>query len=80
MPRPKNVFADFLDACRAGKRETAAGFDYGAQLTEFTLLGNLAQKAGVGKKLEWDGPSMKVKNYPELNQWLKRPCRNGWSV
>ena len=78
LPRPKNVMADFLDAVRQGKKETAASFDYGAQLTEFTLLGNLAQHAGVAKKAEWDGPNMKVTNLPELNQWVKRPSRPGW--
>jgi predicted dehydrogenase len=78
LPRPKNIMADFLDACREGKTETAARFDYGAQLTEFTLLGNLAQHAGQGNKVEWDGPNMKVTNLPELNQWLKRPYRKGW--
>jgi predicted dehydrogenase len=78
LPRPKNVFTDFLDACRSGKIETAASFDYGAQLTEFTLLGNLAQHAGVGKKIEWDGKNMKVTNLLELNQWIRRPYRQGW--
>ena len=61
-----------------GKKETAASFDYGARLTEFSLLGNLAQHAGVGKKIEWDGPNMKVTNLSELNQWVKRPYRKGW--
>jgi len=78
LPRPKNIMANFLNACRAGKTETAASFDYGAQLTEFTLLGNLAQHAGVGKKVEWDGPNMKVTNLPEFNVWLQRPYRPGW--
>jgi predicted dehydrogenase len=80
LPRPKNTMTDFLTACREGKTETAAPFDYGARLTEFTLLGNLAQHAGAGKKLEWDGPNMKVTNLPELNQWLQRPYRKGWSA
>ena len=80
LPRPKNTMTDFLNACREGKTETAASFDYGARLTEFTLLGNLAQHAGVGKKVEWDGPNMKVANRPELNEWLKRPYRKGWTV
>lgn len=78
LPRPKNVMTDFLDAVRAGRKETAASFDYGAGLTEFTLLGNLAQHAGVGAKVAWDGPGMKVTNLPELNQWVKRPHRKGW--
>jgi hypothetical protein len=78
LPRPKNIMADFLNACREGKTETAASFDYGAQLTEFTLLGNLAQHAGAGKRVEWDGPNMKVTNLAELNQWVTRPYRKGW--
>ena len=80
LPRPKNTMTDFLTACREGKKETAASFDYGAQLTEFTLLGNVAQHAGVGKKVEWDGPNMKVTNLPDLNEWLKRPSRKGWTA
>jgi predicted dehydrogenase len=80
LPRPENVMADFLNACRAGRTETAASFDYGAQLTEYSLLGNLAQHAGVGKKVQWDGPGMKVTNLPELNQWLSRPYRKGWQA
>src|SRR5436190_5272495 len=80
LPRPQNVFADFLTACREGKKETSASFDYGAQLTEFTLLGNLAQHAGPGKKIEWDGPKMKVTNLKELNKWIKRPYRQGWQA
>jgi predicted dehydrogenase len=80
LPRPKDVFTNFLEACRNGKTETAASFDYGARLTEFNLLGNLAQRAGLGNKVEWDGPNMKVMNIPELNAWVKRPCRSGWAV
>jgi predicted dehydrogenase len=78
LPRPKNIFVDFLDAIRAGKTETAVPFEYGTQLTEFALLGNLAMKAGLHKKVMWDGPKMKVTNMPELNAWVKRPYRKGW--
>jgi len=79
LPRPKNVFANFLDACRQGSTVTAASFEYGARLTEFTLLGNLAQHAGVGQKVAWDGPNLKVTNLPELNRWVKCPYRPGWT-
>ena len=80
LPRPKNVFEDFLEAVRTGKTETAVPFDYGTRLTEFCLLGNLAMKAGQGKKVEWDGPNMKVTNQPELNAWVQRPARSGWQA
>jgi predicted dehydrogenase len=78
LPRSKNVMDDFLNACRAGKRETAAAFDYGARLTEFTLLGNLATRAGIGNKVEWNGPEMKITNLPDLNQYVNLPHRSGW--
>lgn len=80
LPRPKNSFDDFLRACREGKNNTAAGFDYSTRLTEFTLLGNLAQYAGKGKKVEWDGPNMKVTNLPELNRFISRQYRAGWNA
>ena len=80
LPRPKNVVADFLDACRAGGKDTAVSFDYGTRLTEFAILGNLAQHAGEGRKLEWDGPNMKIRNLPELNAWVQRSARSGWQI
>jgi hypothetical protein len=80
LPRPKAIMTDFLNACREGRKETYASFDYGARLTEFALLGNLAQHAGLGNKIEWDGPNMKVKNLKDLNGWIKRPYRKGWSA
>jgi predicted dehydrogenase len=78
LPRPENVLKDFLAAVRADSRDTAVGFDYGAQLTEFCLLGNLAQHAGLHNKVEWDGPNMKVTNLKDLNAWVNRPYRKGW--
>ena len=78
LPRPKGIFVDFLDAVRAGKKETSVSFDYGTRLTEFALLGNLAQHAGAGKKVMWDGANMKVSNLKELNPLVKRDARKGW--
>jgi predicted dehydrogenase len=80
LPRPQDSFTDFLRACRDGKADTASDFDYSSRLTEFVLLGNLAQHAGTGKKVLWDGPNMRVTNLPELNRWLKREYRNGWHI
>jgi hypothetical protein len=81
LPRPNpNPFIDFIDTCRAGRTNTATPFEYGARLTEFCLLGNLAQHAGQGNLVQWDGPAMKATNLPELNQWVVRKDREGWSV
>jgi hypothetical protein len=80
LPRTKNIMLDFLEAARDGRTNTAAGFEYGARLTEFTLLGNLAQCAGVNQKVEWDGPGMKVTNLKDLNRWVKQEYRPGWKA
>ena len=80
LPRPKSVVTDFLDACRAGRKETAVSFDYGTRLTEFALLGNLAQRAGESKPVNWDGPNMKVTNLPGLNAWVQRDYRKDWQL
>lgn len=80
LSRPDNIMVNFLDACRVGSTKTEASFEYGARLTEFTHLGNLAEHAGPGKKVEWDGPNMRVTNLPELNAWVKREYREGWRI
>jgi predicted dehydrogenase len=51
-------------------------FDLAGRLTEIMLLGCVALR--TGKKLEWDGPAMKVKNVPEAAQFIRRTNRPGW--
>ena len=80
LPRPKDVFTDFITAVLEGRKNTATPFEYGSRLTEFAILGNLAQHMGPGQKVEWDGHAMKVKNYHELNAWVTRKYRKGWKA
>ncbi len=42
------------------------------------LLGNLAIR--VGKRIEWDGPNLKVTNVPEANNHIRREYRKGWTL
>jgi len=35
---------------------------------------------GKGIKLLWDGPNMKVTNFEEANQFVKRNYREGWNL
>ena len=79
LPRVKDSFTDFIEACKSGG-PTATPFSYGADLTELILLGCLAIKAGVGKKVEWDGANAKCPNLPELDRIIHRPYRKGWEV
>ena len=54
-------------------------FSYSGPLTETVLLGVLAQRV-PGRRLEWDGGSLKVKNLPELNRYVHKTYRKGWSL
>jgi hypothetical protein len=80
LPRcASNHFAEWVTAAKGG-RAAFSSFDHAGPLTEFVLLGNLAVRAGAGKKVEWDGKAMKCTNRPELNAFVSRPHRKGWEV
>ncbi len=72
-----------------------SNFDVAGPLTESVLMGNLAirsfnitkkdkkgddQYPGRNIKLLWDGPNMRVTNFDEANQFVKRTYREGWSL
>lgn len=71
-------------------------FSIAGPLTETVLMGNLAIRSfdirkpaenpdnfiypGRYIKLLWDGDNMKVTNFDEANQFVKREYRDGWSL
>ena len=69
-------------------------FDLAGPLTESVLMGNLAIRSyNIQKKngndtdypgrhiqLVWDGPNMKITNFDEANQFVKRTYRQGWTL
>jgi predicted dehydrogenase len=72
-----------------------SSFDFAGPLTESILMGNLAirsynlRQAGANgrgftypgrKKLLWDGTNMKITNFEDANQFVKRTYREGWSL
>ncbi len=70
---------EWIEAIKAGKPEDCySRFAVGAQLTEIMLLGCVSLR--VGKKLEWDGPNMRVTNAPEAAQFIKRTNRAPWAL
>ncbi len=77
LPRVKGHHRDWLDACR-GKGAASNNFDYSGPLTEFTLMGNVALRAG--KKLEFDWKNMKVTNDTQANKFVKPEYRQGWNI
>jgi predicted dehydrogenase len=73
--------ADFMRACREGETQPCSNFpDVSGPYIEALLVGNLAMRAGVGRKVLWDGVNMKCTNMPELNQFVKPEYRPGWAL
>jgi len=58
-----------LDFCKSN-------FGYAAPMTETINLGNIAMR--VGKRLEWDGPNLKITNVPEANALLTKEYPQGY--
>lgn len=78
-----------------GKGETSSPFEYAGSFTESVLMGNLAIRSAMmvnpkmkgwedkylgRKKLLWDAENMKITNFDEANQFVKREYRDGWSL
>jgi predicted dehydrogenase len=77
LPRSPGHHRDWLNACKGGPK-ACSDFSYGARLTEFVLLGNVAIRAR--KKILWDGPNMKVTNAPEVQQFVQEQYRPGFDL
>ncbi|WP_149242186.1 Gfo/Idh/MocA family protein [Dyadobacter sp. 32] len=73
----------------------SSSFDYSGPLTETVIMGNLAIRSynlrtanadGKGftypgrKRLLWDGNNMKITNFEEANQFVKRNYRGDWKL
>src|SRR5690625_2378750 len=77
-----------------GNMETSSPFEYAAPFAESILIGNLAIRSSVLEtakgerkednftlpKLKWDAKEMKVTNYDEANQFVRRKYRDGYSL
>jgi hypothetical protein len=75
-------FRDWLNAMKEGKPELAySRFEIAGILTESLVLGCVALRVGVGKKMEWDGPNLKCTNLPEAAPFVAaRKNRAGWEI
>ena len=78
LPRSPGQDNEFVNACRGGPPAGSDFVNHSGLLSEVCMLGNVALRAG--KRLEWDGPNMKVTNDEAANQYLQREYREGWSL
>lgn len=78
-----------------GKGVTSSPFEFAGPFTESILIGNLAIRSFLmknpnlkgwddkylgRKKLLWDAKNMKITNFDEANQFVKREYRDGWNL
>jgi predicted dehydrogenase len=77
LARVNGHHRDWLDACK-GKGAARNNFDYSGPLTECTLMGNVALRAG--KKLEFDWKKMRVTNARDADKYVKPKYRQGRSI
>lgn len=78
IPRSKGHFRDWVDAIKGGP-EASSNFEYGAHLTEITLLGVLSLRM-KGQKINWDAENLKAKGLAEADKYIKEPVRSGWEM
>ena len=69
------LWADFLDAIRTGRR-AVCDIEIGHRSTNMSLLGMLSLK--LGRSVQWDGAREVVVGDDEANKLLKRPYRKPW--
>ncbi len=78
-----------------GKKELSSPFEIAGPLTEALLMANLAIRGadvqvkdkdgkntypGRYKKYLWDNDAMRITNFDEVNQFVKREYRKGWTL
>jgi predicted dehydrogenase len=84
LSRSPGHHQEWIDACKGG-RPAGSNFDHAGPLAEAVLLGNVALRPEIKKKLTnksllWDGPGFKFTNIPEANKYLHTEYREGWSL
>jgi predicted dehydrogenase len=79
-------YGQWIDGCLAGygKKELSSPFEVAGPLTEALLMANLAVRGhdlkGGHIKMVWDNDNMKITNFDEVNQYVKRQYREGWTI
>ncbi|MBC7748885.1 MAG: Gfo/Idh/MocA family oxidoreductase [Methylotenera sp.] len=87
-------YKQWIEAAMAGygKKELSSPFEIAGPLTEALLMANLAIRGydvmreelgeevypGRSSKLLWDNDAMRITNFDEVNQFVKRDYRQGW--
>lgn len=76
LPKSPGHHREWLAACKQ-HQTTSCDFSYGARLTEICLLGNIAIRCG--RTIQWDEEQMRATNGVDVEHFLRREYRTGWS-
>jgi len=80
LPRTGNIFEDWIDAIKNGKK-ACNDFAVASKLTEIMLLTNIAVKHQRDNiTLEYDAANMKITNIPAANSMFHYEYRTGWTL
>jgi hypothetical protein len=71
----RELWADFLDAIRTGRRPVS-DIENGYRSTNMCLLGMISYK--LGRAITWDGEKEVIVGDPEANKLLRRAYRAPW--
>jgi predicted dehydrogenase len=77
IPDSMGHHTEWLHACKSGA-PTTCHFGYSGLLTEANHLGNVAYR--IGKRIEWEAKTMRIRNVPQAEQLLGREYRKGWAL
>ncbi len=77
IPASVGHHQEWINACKTGGA-TTCNFAYSGPLTIANHLGNVAYRAG--RKVEWDAKKFRAGNVPEIDRFLGRKYRRGWSL
>lgn len=70
---------NWIDACK-GDATPSCPFAYATELNETMLLGMVALRLGKGRKALYDAAAMRFTSHEQLNPFLTREYRAGWSL
>lgn len=84
LPRSPGHHQEWINACKSGPA-AGSNFDWAGPMTETVLLGNVALRAQLRKKLtrvalQWDSKKLGFSNLPEADAFLRREYRAGWAL
>ncbi len=77
IPRSNGHHRDWIDAIKGGPA-ASSNFEYGARLTEITLLGLLSLRTGA--LVRWDAENMRAPGVQNAEQIIAGDYRPGWQL